>query len=390
MTSKPSAKRRPSPPPNRPRRSPPKRTRRRRRRRQVHDEAGGEGHGRATTTRTTADKKAEEPKRPKAHVAAKTKVFGERDKDSEVSFTAAPSDVLYPGETKGDWTKVESDDGDEGWVLSDQLQVEGGSGGGASRGRAIAINVGVGGGYLTQGMNTVGTTKAAGADQVPDVYDIKTSTATLSLGGSYYQGFGAKYLIGADAGFNYSKTPGGGVTYMKQVTGLTISDFTLRGAIGYPTSRPSGLTLIARLGFRYRGYLVDDYKTPGKNLAKIPQETLAAPTIGFGIALPKLTDKLGLQFGLDAIVFGASITQTGGLEDGATPTMTNLNFNAGLIYAWKPTMNLVFAYDLDHGSYDFGTPNMGAAAMSTRGHTGTDVTRSDTLHSLSVAIAKGF
>jgi hypothetical protein len=70
--------------------------------------------------------------------------------------------------------------------------------------------------------------------------------------------------------------------------------------------------------------------------------------------------------------------------------MTNVNLNAGLVYAWTPTTNLVFAYDLDHGSYDFGTPNTGAAAMSTRGHTGTDVTRSDTQHSLSVAVAKGF
>lgn len=329
-----------------------------------------------------------EPKRAKAHVSGKEKVYGERDAASDVEFTAKADDILYPGETKGDWTKVESDDGDEGWILTDKLEVDGGSPGGGHK-RAIGINVGLGFGYMSQAMNTVGTTKAAG-DQVPDVYNIGTSLATLSLGGSYYTGLGKKYLVGVDAGYSYSKTAGGGVTYMKTITGVTLSDFTLRGAIAYPTSRPSGLTLVARLGFRYRGYLVDDYGTLAKNPAQIPQETLAAPTLGFGIALPKLTNKLGLQIGLDAILFGASVTQTVGLEDGATPSMSDINLNAGLVYAMNPTMNIVFAYDLDHGSYDFGKPNTGIAMMSKRIHTGTDVQRTDTIHNLSVSIAKGF
>jgi SH3-like domain-containing protein len=335
------------------------------------------------------DDAAAEPKRPKAHVSGKEKVYGERDAASDVEFTAKADDILYPGETKGDWTKVESDDGDEGWILTDKLEVDGGGPGGSHK-RAIGINVGLGFGYMSQAMNTVGTKTTAGTDQVPDVYNIGTSVATLSLGGSYYTGLGAKYIVGVDAGYSYSKTAGGGITYMKTVTGVTLSDFTLRGAIGYPTSRPSGLTLVARLGFRYRGYLVDDYGTLAKNPAQIPQETLAAPTLGFGIALPKLTQKLGLQIGLDAILFGASVKQTVGLEDGATPTMSDINLNAGLVYAMNPTMNIVFAYDLDHGSYDFGAPNTGIAMMSKRIHMGTDVQRTDTIHNLSVSIAKGF
>jgi hypothetical protein len=79
-----------------------------------------------------------------------------------------------------------------------------------------------------------------------------------------------------------------------------------------------------------------------------------------------------------------------GLEDGATPSMSDINLNAGLVYTMNPTMNVVFAYDLDHGSYDFGTPNTGLAMMSKRIHTGTDVQRTDTIHNLSVSIAKGF
>ena len=167
---------------------------------------------------------------------------------------------------------------------------------------------------------------------MPDAYNIGTSAAALSLGGSYYTGLGAKYLIGVDAGLNYSKTLGGGVTYMKTVTGAIDRGLHLRGAIGYPTSRPSGLTLFARLGFRYRNYSVNDYNSATGNPAKIPQENLKAPTLGFGLAMPKLTQKLGLQVTLDTILFGASITQTAGLEDGATPKMTGVNLAAGLVY----------------------------------------------------------
>ncbi len=347
-------------------------------------------HDGDSSTKDDDDDEAEAaPKRPKAHVGEKTKVFGERDQSSDVEFTAKPNDVLYPSETKGKWTKVETDEGDEGWILSDALEVDGGEGGGGHH-RTIALNVGVGVTFVQQGMRTAGTTKAAGTDQVPDVYNIGTSAAALSLGGSYYTGFGKKYLIGVDAGLDYLKTVGGGVNYMKTVTGLSITDLTLRGSIGYPTSRPSGLTLFARLGFRYRNYAVDNYKDPTKNPAKIPQENLKAPTLGFAVALPKLTKTLGLTVALDTILFGSSITQTAGLEDGATPGMTGVNLDAGLVYAWKPTMNLVFAYDLDYGSYDFGAPNTGAAAMSTRGHTGTDVTRTDILHAVTVTLAKGF
>ncbi|CAN5627672.1 hypothetical protein BH11MYX1_BH11MYX1_16100 [soil metagenome] len=333
-------------------------------------------------------------KRPKAHVAAKSKVFGERDPASDVEFTAKPGDVLYPGETKGNWTKVETEEGDEGWILSDNLEVDGGSGGGRKR-RAIGINVGLGVGYLSQAMTTTGVAAAPTTDQVPDVYSIGTSIETLNLGGSYFTSLG-KYIAGVDGGLAYSKTISGGVSYKGVITPLTIADYTLRGTIGYPTSRPSGLTLLARLGYRYRAYMVSNYQDyttmTSKNPAKVPQEVLKAPTIGFAIAMPKLTQKLGLIVGLDAIAFGGSVAQTEGLEDGkgGAASVTVINFSAGLAYAWKPQLDLVFAYDLDHGSYDFGKPS--DATMSMRGHamTATDVTRGDTMHQFSVTVAKGF
>ena len=333
-------------------------------------------------------------KRPKAHVAAKSKVFGERDEAGDVEFTAKPGDVLYPGEKKGNWTKVETEEGDEGWILSDNLEVDGGSVGGG-KGRAIGITVGLGVGYLSQSLVATGVAAAPTTDQVPDVYAIGTSIETLNLGGSYFTSLG-KYVAGVDGGLAYSKTISGGVSYKGVVTPLTIADYTLRGTIGYPTSRPSGLTLLARLGYRYRAYMVANYQdfatATSKNPAKVPQEVLKAPTIGFAIAMPKLTQKLGLIVGLDAIAFGGSVAQTAGLEDGkaGAATVTVLSFSAGLVYAWKPQLGLIFAYGLDHGSYDFGKPS--DAPMSLRGHatTATDVTRTDTMHQFSVTVARGF
>src|SRR5512146_1659506 len=104
------------------------------------------------------------------------------------------------------------------------------------------------------------------------------------------------------------------------------------------------MMLPARLGFRYRGYLVDNYNDATKNPAKIPQETLKAPTLGVALVLPKLTDKVGLSFGLDAILFGASISQTAGLEDGASPGMTGARVQVGFVYRWRKDMDLQGSY----------------------------------------------
>ncbi len=43
-------------------------------------------------------------------------------------------------------------------------------------------------------------------------------------------------------------------------------------------------------------------------------------------------------------------------------------------------------YDLNYGSYDFGKP----LTTSMRGHTGTDVTRTDIFHTLTFGVAQAF
>ncbi len=131
-----------------------------------------------------------------------------------------------------------------------------------------------------------------------------------------------------------SKTVGGGIVYnMTQSTGFTIHDINLaRGLAAYDFQRPSGMMLIGHLGLRYRAYLVDGYQQRDHaNPAKIPQETLAAPTIGAALAIPMLGAKVRpANLGFDAILFGSSVSQTAGLEDGATPSMKDIELNARL------------------------------------------------------------
>jgi len=325
------------------------------------------------------------PKKPMAKVGERVKTHEERSKTSTVAFVAKPGDKLYIDQTKGDWTRIENDDGDSGWVLSSDLLVDGPSEGGAPHKMAIDAAAQLGVTFIQQGMRSVGST-LTGTDLVPDAYNINASAATIAIGGELLVPMGPKLSIGGELAYNGSKTVGGGIVYKMTSTGFTIHDVNLRALAAYDLHRPSGMQLIGHLGLRYRAYLVDGYQSAMTNPARIPQETLTAPTIGAALDMPKLGDKYGLRVGIDAILFGASISQTAGLEDGLTPSMKDFEANARFTYRWKPTMDIVAMYDLDYGSYDFGGMN----TQSTRGHTGTDTTRTDILHMVSFGIAMGF
>src|SRR5262249_10272471 len=110
------------------------------------------------------------------------------------------------------------------------------------------------------------------------------------------------------------------------------------------------------------------------------------PTVGVALAMPRLSQKLGLAVTLDAILFGASIAQTKGLEDGSAPTLTGVTFGGALVYRWKKNMDLQANYDLRYMSIDFGPP----VTTSTRGHMGNDITRVDFFHVVTFGVARGF
>jgi hypothetical protein len=344
--------------------------------------------------------------RPTARVTAKTVAYNDRTEDSEASFTAKPEMTLYTGETKGKWTFVENDDGDAGWVLSDQLERKGGGGDedtgdsgdgeGGGRTRLLSANARLGVAFMTQGLKSAGSTIQGGAGVFNvDNYTLGTSAMVIALGGELLYPYGKRMILGGEASLDYAKTLLGGVhipatmTTPQANTGLGRTVLNLRLVAGYDLHKKSGMMVFGRLGYRYQGLTVDNYNKPTENPAGLPQEVLQAPTLGAALAMPKLTDKIGLAFSLDAILLGASVTQTKGLADGSTPTAKAYYLGAVFTYRWKKDMDLQGTYNLDYASYDFGKPSMDPM-LNMRGHTGTDTTRTDLFHTLVFGVTKGF
>jgi SH3-like domain-containing protein len=340
------------------------------------------------------DDDEEDDRRPIARVAKKVSIYEEADTESEELFVARPTDVLYPVETKGKWTAVENAEGDFGWVQTELLELEGGGGGGGGLGkRRIDAGARLGVMIIQQAMRTAGSTNL----KVPDNYNIGTSAATISLGGTFLMPFKASYLLGADAAYDYSKTLFGGITYNPPdvegqpptppvTTGITVHDINVRALAGYDLKNKRGMAVFGRLGYRYQSYVVADYADEMKNPARIPQEIIKAPTLGAALAMPRLTSKIGLRVAVDTILFGASLAQTKGLEDGSAPSLKAVTFGTAVTYKWKKAMDIAVHYDLRYMGIDFGPP----LASSMRGHMGNNVTRTDIFHAVTAGVAKPF
>lgn len=330
-----------------------------------------------------------EPPKSRARVSKKQKVFEDPDAESEDLFIARPTDTLFALETKGSWTKVENSEGDAGWIQTSDLQIEGGGGGGGGFGKKqLNVRARMGLMFIQQGMRTQGSM----TPKWPDNYNLGVSSVMLSIGGGILVPRGNK-LLGGEVTYDYAKTLLGGVYFdnkddMVPATniGLTFHNFNARLLAGIDFKKKSGMALFARLGYHYQGYLVTDVTSMTANPAKLPSETVKAPTIGAALSLPTFTQKIGLRFDLDAILFGASVSQTLGLQDGTSPSVKAVDAGITATYHWKKSMDLQFAYNLHYMGIDFGAPLM----SSTRGHTGTDVARTDIFHMVSLGIAKPF
>jgi len=331
------------------------------------------------------DEKADN--RPRARVAKKVSVYEKPNAESNEEFVVRPTDILYPSDEKNGWTFVENDEGDGGWIQSTELEMDGGGGPGGSGKKQIDLRARAGLKFIQQGMRTQGSTNPT----VPDNYNIGTSTVTLSIGGGILVPKG-KLLLGGEFTYDYAKTLLGGISYDPDgqggaapvSIGLTIHDVNVRGLIGKQLGKK--MVLFGRLGYRYQGYLITDVASMTANPAKLPSEVVKAPTIGAALAIPKLTDQIGMRFALDAILFASSVKQTVGLEDGTSPSAKAVVVDATVTYHWKKAFDLQAAYDLEYMGMSFGGP----LPSSTRGHMGTSITRTDLFHMVSFGIAKPF
>jgi hypothetical protein len=333
----------------------------------------------------------EADERPVAHVRKQISAYEDADAESEEQFVARPTDVLYPMENKGGWTFVENAEGDAGWVMSDSLELEGSGGGGGSTGRrVIDIRARAGITVIQQGMRTAGSNVL----EVPDNYNIGTRSMTVSIGTGILIPKG-KWLLGGEFTYDYAKAMGGGVPYdpdgpdapMPAVNiGITLHNVNVRALAGIDLKKKSGMTLFGRLGYRYQGFLITDVANFTANPARLPSEVVKAPTLGAALAIPRLTEKIGIKFSLDAILFAASVKQTVGLEDGGAPSVKAIVLGTDFTYKITKSFDLMATYNLNYMSIDFGAPVM----TSVRNHMGTNVKRADIFHMITFGISKPF
>jgi hypothetical protein len=327
-----------------------------------------------------------EDERPTARLKAKTTVHAEPDADSDAAFAATKSTVLYPtGNKKGKYTEVENEEGDLGYVLTSKLEVadvdDVDEPVGRPRSRQLDARARLGVTFIGQTLATSG-----GSGMVPDNYKLGTSAITLAVGGGLYYPYGKQYVLGGDLGYDLAKAYPG-ITVDGSTTSLTVHNLNVRAVGGYDLKKKSGMMAFARLGLRYWSYQVANVSNLAKNTAKLPSEIITAPTLGGALSIPKLTPTIGLRFSIDAILFGASLKQTKGLEDGSNPSAKAACLGAGMTYRWKKTMDIQATYDLQYAKVSFD----GLATPSMRGHpAGADVSRTDLFHVLTVGIAHAF
>jgi hypothetical protein len=321
---------------------------------------------------------AKEAPRPTAHVAKTTDIYNEPSAGSDASFTAGPRTALYVVEDKGKWTFVENDEGDAGYVLTSKLDIDATAGGPHTR--MIDLRGRLGFAQVNQSVSTPG-----GTSPVPDNYSAGSSSIGIALGGEVLYPYQKRYWLGGELGYAFTTTLFGGIQNKDKTIGFSFHNFNLRALAGYDLEDKRGMIAFARLGYHYDSFQVANVNDLMQNTARIPSQIIQGPTIGGGLAIPRLTDSLGLQASLDLMVIGASLEQTKNLEDGTGPGAKAVYFGGVLTYRWKPKMDIQGILDLGYTSLSFSGP---APATSMRGHTGTGVSSGSDLHvSASVGIA---
>jgi Bacterial SH3 domain len=357
------------------------------------DEAEEEGSDEEEPAKEEEEEE-EKDLRKRAKVSEKTPAYSDPDKKSDKSFTATPKDTLFVESTKGKWTEVSVEEGDIGWILSSKLEVDGdddggGDEGGGSKKRIIDTRARLGFRLISQTLSSAG-----GAAVWPDRYKIGSSSVAVSLGGMLLFPYKKDFLVGGAIDYDLayaipgiSFDPDGANGPMPgATTSFIMHNIRVRGVGGYNFHKKNGLVLLAKLGVHYESFLVDNKEDLTKNTARLPSEVIKGPGLGLGVAIPRLTDKIGLTINLDAVLIGGSLTQTKNLEDGANPSVKRYTVSAILNYRYSNGFDLNFGYDMNYASLSFGAP----IATSMRMHTGTGVARTDLNHTVSAGVSKAF
>jgi hypothetical protein len=345
------------------------------------DKSDDKGDDKADKGKGDKDEDDAEARRPRAHVAKRTAILSEANKDSDEAFTADAKTDLFVLTEKGKWTMVTNEEGDVGYVLTSRLEIDDAGDTGPRR-RSLNGRARIGWTFVRQSVSTPG-----GPLSLPDNYNASSSSLTIALGGTALYPYSKQYWIGADLAYDYDKAVPG-ISYQGQTTSFTLHNFNLRALAGYDMQKPNGMIVFGRLGYHYESFQVSDYANLEKNTAKLPSQIIKGPILGAALAIPRFTPDIGLRFSLDTILVGASVEQTKNLEDGTGPSAKAVFVGASLTYRWKPNMDLQFTYDLEYTKKSFSGM---APATSMRGHAGTGTSSgADFNNTISGGIAYAF
>jgi uncharacterized protein YgiM (DUF1202 family) len=318
--------------------------------------------------------------RARVTVVEKVILRADPNKRAEKIMTATRGDSFFLVEQRGKWSLIETSDGDKsGWILT-RLHRSSSSSTNGTRANVLTAQARVGFTLLSSGMRSAGSQV-----KYPDNYNLQSSSIKAGIGAEYLRPYRTDYILGIELAYAFSKASPG-IAYKDAVTAVSTNiSFTTHNATavaqaGYDFHSSSGMALMARVGFHYGAFFV-----PTGNTATLPSEIFRGPVIGAALMLPQLTSTIGVKVKLDAIVL-ATRKQTIGVEDGATPKPSGLNFELLATYKWSPSLNILAGYQLDYASTNFGAPKVGSKRM----HTGTSTSRSDVLHSVTIGAGKSF
>lgn len=321
----------------------------------------------------------EEPKERVAFVSVKkAKLLSKPSKKGKSRGKVKKGTRVVVLEEKGGWMLV--DDGENsGWVKTSEVFEPG-----VRPHRVIKLDARLGFERLAQVFRSQGNTDGSPIAN----YDVAAASAAIHAEAEMIQKYKANYLIGGELRFDLGKsTPG--IRYSDGTNAADIPyttyDIDVRGMFGYDFHHKTGAAAYGRVGYHYGMFQVANVSDFTKNLAHLPSETLAGPTIGIGAELPRLNEKIGAQIAADYLVMGKR-AQTKGLEDGAVSTVSALWAGAIVNYQWKPAITLDAAYGYDYSK----TVWTGAATGSMRAPGVNGAARKDVTHALMVGLTKVF
>jgi uncharacterized protein YgiM (DUF1202 family) len=325
-----------------------------------------------------SDEPKGKPERERVRLSSGTQLRAKPGNKSKKVATVEAGNYFLMEERNG-WARIESEDGERGWVSSKLLSAEGSSSSGPSK-RIIAVGAKLGMTLITQGTRTAG-----GAKGIPDNYNLSTQGVNANIGGTYAVPLsGGKFYAGGELAYVGTKALPG-IQYMGKTTGISMHSVDLSAVGGYNLRNSLGMIVWGRLGYHYDVFNVSNVTDLAQNTAKLPSESLSGITAGLSLTVPMLTKKIGAMAAFDALVTGTR-AQTKNLEDGASPSATGLWLLLGGNYRLSGRTTIDFGYRLAFVSNSFGTPPM----ASKRGHTGTNVTRADVSHGFAFGVSQSF